>query len=257
MRKTILFGFVFLFLVGSFVSAKADSCAGVGERIYSIESKGPINCCDNLSIEFLEGEPYVVGTCVAPISLNCKNLYWIDNENKNCEQKEFCGAYMYYGLQTFETKNECENAGKKNYCTSRPEMCTLEYLPVCGSDEITYGNGCGACAAGVNYWISGECGNKNEDKKYFNLSNGRKAEIKIIPETASERAVERLGELNFTVELKEVGANRTAYEIRGEKQGKMLGLFKIRANLSVEVDAETGEFVKVRKPWWAFLASGI
>ena len=78
-----------------------------------------------------------------------------------------------------------------------------------------------------------------------------------MPETASERAVERLGELNFTVELKEVGANRTAYEIRGEKQGKFLGLFKIRANVSVEVDAENGEVVKTKKPWWAFLASGI
>ena len=32
----------------------------------------------------------------------------------------------------------------------RPEMCTLEYLPVCGfltdGQSKTYGNGCGACA---------------------------------------------------------------------------------------------------------------
>ena len=40
---------------------------------------------------------------------------------------------------------------------------------------------------------------------YKTLSNGRKAEIKIMPETASENAIERLGELNFTIELKEVG----------------------------------------------------
>lgn len=41
---------------------------------------------------------------------------------------------------------------------------------------------------------------------------------------------------------------------KAEKQGKMLGLFKIKAKVSVEVDAETREVLKVHKPWWAFMA---
>ena len=92
------------------------------------------------------------------------------------------------------------------------------------------------------------------------LSNGRNAEIKIMPATASERAIERLGELGFNVTLKEVGkGNETkyVYEVSGEKQGKMLGLFKVKGKVSVDVDAETGEVIKVHKPWWAFLASRI
>jgi hypothetical protein len=101
-----------------------------------------------------------------------------------------------------------------------------------------------------------ESANKSRD---FNLSNGRKAEIKIMPETASARAIERLGELNFTVELKEVGKGnetRAVYELTGNKQGKFLGIFKIMAKVRAQVDAETGD-VKVIKPWWSFLASGI
>ena len=40
----------------------------------------------------------------------CKNLWWFDNEHKYCQQKEFCGVYMYLGLRTFGTKEECESA---------------------------------------------------------------------------------------------------------------------------------------------------
>jgi hypothetical protein len=84
--------------------------------------------------------------------------------------------------------------------------------------------------------------------------------VKILPEAASQRAREMLGELGFNVTLKEVGnGNQTKsyYKVSGEKEGKMLGLFKIKGKVSVDVDAETGEVIKVHKPWWAFLASGI
>ena len=42
--------------------------------------------------------------------LNCKVYYWFDNDNKNCSYKEFCGTYMYQGLQTFGTSNDCKEA---------------------------------------------------------------------------------------------------------------------------------------------------
>jgi uncharacterized membrane protein len=41
-------------------------------------------------------------------AVNCKVYYWFDNNNTVCTYKEFCGAYQYQGLQTFETLNDCK-----------------------------------------------------------------------------------------------------------------------------------------------------
>jgi hypothetical protein len=103
-------------------------------------------------------------------------------------------------------------------------------------------------------------GSINEEEKCkMTLSNGKVAEIKIMPETASEISIGRLGELGFSINLKEVGKGedtKPVYELTGNKEGKFLGIFKTIARVQVQVDANSGN-VKVIKPWWSFLASGI
>ena len=92
------------------------------------------------------------------------------------------------------------------------------------------------------------------------LKSGKYPEVKIMPSTASLKARERLGDLGFNVTLKEVGKGEKAkamYHAKAEKHGKMLGLFKIKGEIIAEVDSETGEINKIKKPWWAFLVSGI
>lgn len=38
------------------------------------------------------------------------------------------------------------------------EICTMEYMPVCGDDEVTYGNVCAACISEtVDSYKMGEC----------------------------------------------------------------------------------------------------
>jgi len=96
------------------------------------------------------------------------------------------------------------------------------------------------------------------------LSNGRNAEIKIMPDTASETALARLRMKvcnetnNCTIQLKEIGqGNQTkaVYEMKVQKQSKVLGLFKAKMQVQAQVDAENGEVIQSKKPWWAFLAT--
>lgn len=101
---------------------------------------------------------------------------------------------------------------------------------------------------------------QNRTRLHVTLSNGRKAEIKIMPETASERARERLGELGFNITLKEVPIRnqsdlRLAYELEAQEEGKFLGLFKTKLKKQVQVDAETGQVIAVKKPWYSFLVA--
>ena len=95
------------------------------------------------------------------------------------------------------------------------------------------------------------------------LANGTYSEIKIMPDVAAERALERLRlkvcleENNCSIELKEVGkANQTrlAYEVQIERHSRILGIFQKKMQVRAQVSAENGEIIQTNKPWWAFLA---
>lgn len=81
-------------------------------------------------------------------------------------------------------------------------------------------------------------------------------EVKIMPETASETAIQKLGEVkNVQIELKEVGkssAENPVYEVTAEKPVKIFGFITATAKMTAQVDAQTGQVLKVKKPWWMF-----
>ena len=105
---------------------------------------------------------------------------------------------------------------------------------------------------------------QNKTRLETKLSNGRNAEIKVMPDAASETALQRLRIKNCvegegcSIELKEVRQGeqtKLAYEMKTQRQSKIFGLFNARMQVQAQVDAETGEVISVKKPWWAFLAS--
>ncbi len=96
-----------------------------------------------------------------------------------------------------------------------------------------------------------------EVKLKAKLSNGNEQEIKIMPDRASEIALERLKTNKFEIELKEVGEGenlQAVYIAKVDENGKLLGLFKVKLKSEAQIDGETGEIISLKKSWWDFLA---
>jgi len=83
--------------------------------------------------------------------------------------------------------------------------------------------------------------------------DGVERQLKIMPDKASEIAVNKLGDIGFLVELRENGN----YLVEARKKARLLGIFPIGGNVEIEIDGRTGEVINEKRPWWSFLASGI
>jgi hypothetical protein len=89
-----------------------------------------------------EGTACIDGKC-STRSLDCGGV-----GGKACQEGEYCD---------YAAGNGCDVEDGMGVCQSQPQACTMEYNPVCGCDKQTYGNACGAAAAGISIRYTGEC----------------------------------------------------------------------------------------------------
>jgi hypothetical protein len=95
-------------------------------------------------------------TTVTDVSiLQCVGCFGVTIEQGEDRERSVVLIEDWVATQKTVTYHQCTDEEKA------AEICTLEYMPVCGymtnGTVQTYGNDCGACAAGVDYWEDGEC----------------------------------------------------------------------------------------------------
>ncbi len=91
-------------------------------------------------------------------------------------------------------------------------------------------------------------------KVYGNFKDNETKEI-IMPDKIKEKVKEKIKQKKFphNITLTEEGY----YQVQAQKKARLFFLFPVRERVNAEIDAGTGEIVKIRNPWWGFLARDV
>jgi hypothetical protein len=95
---------------------------------------------------------------------------------------------------------------------------------------------------------------KNDGKVYGTFNGNRTHEI-VLPDYVKEKLQNhtRTRLYNESINLTEEGY----YVMNMNKKSKLFWLVPVREHMEAEIDAETGETIKIRNPWWGFLARDV
>lgn len=93
---------------------------------------------------------------------------------------------------------------------------------------------------------------KSEGKLYGVFKDNETKQVRVLPDQIKERIRERLQRQleNENITLSEDGE----YEYQAEKKARLFFIFPVRVAVQAEINAETGEVVRLRTRWWDFLA---
>jgi len=181
---------------------------------------------------------------------DCANLGNCENgiQRKTCIDRNLCNKTLSESISFTSCSEDNSNTSEISIPTNRWQG-KIKDLEV----TIERTNNGSILTAGENNVQSFLEIYSNADKVYVKTFDGDK-ELKITPQEALGKIknLEKLDQLRIKDEK-----GRLIYSVVGKKLSRILFLFPLYTSVEYKIDAETGSVIEVRKPWWAFLASGV
>ncbi len=156
----------FMIILGLMIAGLVVAgCASPQDNNNQIANPASVYCNDKGGVlSIVDTEEGQIGICTLADGTECEEWAYFRGECPMVactEEAKLCPD----GVTTVVREGpDCEfeacPVSTAHICTDEEkeaQVCTMEYAPVCGSDERTYGNKCMACAAGIESWTSGEC----------------------------------------------------------------------------------------------------
>jgi len=188
-------------------------------------------------------------------------------------QKSMDGSYSKYDINHDDciTEEDAECAknqlGEKVSCTTNtcPEKCICKGNTIsCPIETTTGGSGKPIEDTSVSFEIESKNAtitqgdietqainiNIEEEKITMETTSGVKL-INVLPDKA--RKISKI-EAVQTIQLEEK-KSKPVYTITGTKPAKLFAFISVDMYVVTEVNAETGNVVSEKKPWWGFLAA--
>lgn len=178
-------------------------------------------------------------TCTA--IANCVSDDTEPKLSKKCDEKE----KIKPNGKRFECPENCTCTGSVTKCILADGTREMTIRAGKSGNVIVQVKGVNASTSVTLY--------KDDDGKFYTVNKENETKrIRYMPDQIRERIREKLERQfeNENMTLDEEGD----YDYEGEKNAKLFFLFSVKVPVIAKVDAETGEIIKVKSPWWAFLA---
>jgi len=94
------------------------------------------------------------------------------------------------------------------------------------------------------------------NNKTYGVFKGNKTKIiKILPDGVKEKIRQRI---RARLEAHNITLDENGiYQVQMRKRARLFFLIPVRERVRAQIDAETGEIIKIRNPWWGFLARDV
>lgn len=200
------------------------------------------------------------------------HCFGMKSERRQCCQESWVCGNWTYGCHTGKQNRTCT---KTDNCINNPpyKPDTVRQCRICFEEwECTEWSKCSDTGVQTRICKDSHNCNTNINKPHIKQNCGKKLNVTENSEDNSEKIEEVTEEPIISeedakskavffdsissIELKKI-EDKNVYFIRGEIKGKLLFIIPVTAQIESQVDSKTGEVLSTKKPWWAFLASGI